>query len=87
MYSISKDVVYCFPCKLFSPFTTKFATTKCSYWIHFARNICDHKKSPDNFYSVYQFCIQKNNSASFTSLKRIMLRESIMQRCSIGEMF
>ena len=73
VYSISKDAVYCFPCKLFSS-SSKFATTGCSNWIHLARNISNHEKSQDHFHSMHQFLIRRNSSASFTSLERAMLR-------------
>ena len=75
VYSILKDAVYFFPCKLFSSSTSKFATTGCSNWIHLARNICNHEKSQDRFHSMHQFLIRRNSSTSFTSLERAVLRE------------
>ena len=64
VYSISKDAVYCFICKLFSSSTSKFAISGCSNWIHSAKTISGHEKSQDHFHSMHQFLIQRNSSAS-----------------------
>ena len=54
VYSISKDAVYCFPCKLFSS-STKFSTTGCSNWIYLVKNTSNHEKSQDHFILCISF--------------------------------
>ena len=74
IYSIAKNAVYCFPCKLLTQSTSKLTTVGYSDWVHVARDLRDHERSGNHFAAMQSYLVRRQQSKCQTTIETLMLK-------------
>ena len=74
VYSIAKNAVYCFPCKLLTQSTSKLATVGYNNWVYVVRDLHDHERSDNHFAAMQSYLVRRQQSKCQTTIETVMQR-------------